>query len=181
MRNPLQPALVSFYEGCGLRRIQIASAEWTTRRPSVRSRARSGDRHHQDEGTDGTIFFCRAESASFADSAVFKSHRRSGQPGDLRSDRVHGRETTHPFHGGHRRHDHRQEHALTEWRCRARLRAPWILGWKNVCCPQSADHKNIDLPQRRSGDVGRNPLHLRTPPYSNRIGGVDKRGPFRPT
>ena len=26
-------------------------------------------------------------------------------------------------------------------RCRARLRAPWILGWKNKCCPQSADHK----------------------------------------
>ena len=26
-------------------------------------------------------------------------------------------------------------------RCRARLRAPWILGWKNVYCPQSADYK----------------------------------------
>ena len=25
--------------------------------------------------------------------------------GDLRSDRVLGRETTHPFHGGHRRHN----------------------------------------------------------------------------
>ena len=28
-----------------------------------------------------------------------------GTDGDLRSDRVLGRETTHPFHGGHRRHD----------------------------------------------------------------------------
>ena len=28
-----------------------------------------------------------------------------GADGDLRSDRVHGQETTHPFHGGHRRHD----------------------------------------------------------------------------
>ena len=26
-----------------------------------------------------------------------------GADGDLRSDRVHGQETTHPFHGGHRR------------------------------------------------------------------------------
>ena len=25
--------------------------------------------------------------------------------GDLRSDRVHGEDATHPFHGGHRRHD----------------------------------------------------------------------------
>ena len=29
----------------------------------------------------------------------------AGTGGDLRSDRVLGRETTHPFHGGHRRHD----------------------------------------------------------------------------
>ena len=28
-----------------------------------------------------------------------------GADGDLRSNRVLGRETTHPFHGGHRRHD----------------------------------------------------------------------------
>ena len=30
-----------------------------------------------------------------------------GTDGDLRSDRVRGRETTHPFHGGYRRHDHK--------------------------------------------------------------------------
>ena len=65
-------------------------------------------------GTGGTIrmrvqaarsFFCRAESASVADSAECFLAQRSGESGDLRSDRILGRETTHPFHGGHRRND----------------------------------------------------------------------------
>ena len=46
-RNPPQPALVSFYKGCGLRRNEC--------------------------------MVCRAESASFADSAAINGHRRSGQ------------------------------------------------------------------------------------------------------
>ena len=37
--------------------------------------------------------FCRAESASVADSADWVLVRQSGEPGDLRSDRVLGRET----------------------------------------------------------------------------------------
>ena len=50
-------------------------------------------------GTGGTIrmrvqaarsFFCRAESASVADSAEWVLVRRGGEPGDLRSNRVHG-------------------------------------------------------------------------------------------
>ena len=49
--------------------------------------------------------FCRAESASVADSAEWVLVRRGGEPGDLRSDRMLGQETTHPFHGGYRRHD----------------------------------------------------------------------------
>ena len=53
-------------------------------------------------GTGGTIrmrvqaarsFFCRAESASVADSAEWVLVRQSGEPGDLRSDRVLGQET----------------------------------------------------------------------------------------
>ena len=59
-------------------------------------------------------------------------------------------------------------------RCRARLRAPWILGWKNVYCPQSADYKyywftataewttevhsalrELNLLRLRSGNLGR--------------------------
>ena len=46
-RNPPQPALVSFYKGCGLRRNEC--------------------------------MVCRAESASFADSAAINGHRRSGE------------------------------------------------------------------------------------------------------
>ena len=50
-------------------------------------------------GTGGTIrlgaqatrsVFCRAESASVADSAEWVLVRRGGEPGDLRSNRVHG-------------------------------------------------------------------------------------------
>ena len=37
--------------------------------------------------------FCRAESASVADSADWVLVRQSGEPGDLRSDRVLGQET----------------------------------------------------------------------------------------
>ena len=44
-------------------------------------------------GTGGTIMLVRS------------CGRRGIADGDLRSDRVHGRETTHPFHGGHRRHN----------------------------------------------------------------------------
>ena len=64
-------------------------------------------------------FFCRAESASVADSAEWVLVRRGGEPGDLRSNRVHGRETTHPFHGGHRRHDWEEVQAARSFFCRA--------------------------------------------------------------
>ena len=68
-------------------------------------------------GTGGTIFYCRAESASFVDSAVPGiSLPAKWGGGDLRSDRVRGRETTHPFHGGHRRHDQATRSARWE-RC----------------------------------------------------------------
>ena len=95
-------------------------AEWTTRRPSVKSRARRG---YQKDG-------------------------------DLRSDRVLGREATHPFHGGHRRHDHR----VSRWAQAARS----------------------GLEHRRHGQffVGRNPPLLRTPPNGFLDGGVANRMPF---
>ena len=48
-------------------------------------------------------------------------------------------------------------------RCRARLRAPWILGWKNANCPQSADHKHYWFTHRWSGQ------QRSIPPYVNSI------------
>ena len=55
-----------------------------------------------------------------------------GADGDLRSDRVLGRETTHPFHGGHRRHDWEEVQAARSFFCRAESAsvadsAEWVL------------------------------------------------------
>ena len=155
-------------------------------RPSVRSGARSGDRHDQDghrrvglgstpslEGDGVTGGWCRNPSVSRrgkmetfgqiacsvrrpARSYLFRyGHSRSSEvepggwvgfhplfrggrcnrgvvplpirftarkDGDLRSDRVLGRETTHPFHGGHRRHD-QKFHGEERWRPSVRSRA----------------------------------------------------------
>ena len=49
---------------------------------------------------------CAARLSEGWRPAVRSRARRGYQKdGDLRSDRVLGRETTHLFHGGHRRHD----------------------------------------------------------------------------
>ena len=53
--------------------------------------------------------------------------------------------------------------ARSVFRCRARLRAPWILGWKNANCPQSADHKHYWFTHRWSGQ------QRSIPPYVNSI------------
>ena len=89
-------------------------------RPSVRSGARSGDRHDQDghrrvglgstpslEGDGVTGGWCRYPSVSRPGKmeTFGQVGCSTGADGDLRSGRVLGRETTHPFHGGHRRHD----------------------------------------------------------------------------
>ena len=57
--------------------------------------------------TRGTIRgpLISAESANEADSALHRLHSSILSDGDLRSGRVHGEDATHPFHGGHRRHD----------------------------------------------------------------------------
>ena len=58
-------------------------------------------------GTGGTIRgpLISAESANEADSALHRLHSSILSDGDLRSGRVHGEDATHPFHGGHRRHN----------------------------------------------------------------------------
>ena len=48
------------------------------------------------------------DTCSVEDAGTIKN----GADGDLRSGRVLGRETTHPFHGGHRRHDQKWNRGL---------------------------------------------------------------------
>ena len=104
-------------------------------RPSVRPGARSGDRHDQKWnwgiGLGHPLFrggrcnrgvvplpirFTARKDGDLRSGCLLGQetthpfhggHRRHDQDGgDLRSGRVLGQETTHPFHGGHRRHDH---------------------------------------------------------------------------
>ena len=64
--------------------------------------------------------------------------------GDLRSGCVLGRETTHPFHGGHRRHD-QKFHGEERWRPSVKSRA------------RSGDrHDHICFTARKDGDLRSN-------------------------
>ena len=58
---------------------------------------------HFMAGTGGTIIFVSRPGKMETFGQVGCSTEADG---DLRSGRVLGQETTHPFHGGHRRHDH---------------------------------------------------------------------------
>ena len=123
-----EPGPLRVDEGQNLRRARLEAPQTSSRNDLCVLPIR----RHEISSNSG-IHLCLPLSpfTRVANSAKCVLGRRGG--GDLRSDRVLGRDagTIKMGTGGTIGY---------VCRCRARLRAPWILRWKNVNCPQSADH-----------------------------------------
>ena len=124
-----KPGPLRVDEGQNLRRARLEAPQTSSRNDLCVLPIR----HHEISSNSG-IHLCLPLSpfTRVADSAEWVLGRRGG--GDLRSNRVLGGDagTIKMGTGGT---------IGCVCRCRARLRAPWILSWKNENCPQSAGHK----------------------------------------